>query len=118
MKKIALLVVLLLSVFSSAEPNPNEYHITVHVSSAQLLVQTSAFGKGLVIQRLHVIINGKKYELEAEARHQGHVLLALGDYKAKLVEDKHKTTYESSQKYELLFPDKTTGEFIVTGQSE
>ncbi len=45
-------------------------------------------------------------------------MLALGDYKAKLVEDKHISTYESSQMYELLFPDKTTKKFIVSGQFE
>jgi hypothetical protein len=55
--------------------------------------------------------------LEAET-HGGHALLALVDYKAKLVEDKHTSTYESSQTYELLFPDKTTKKFIVTGQCE
>lgn len=45
-------------------------------------------------------------------------MLALGDYKAKLVEDKHTSTYESSQMYELLFPDNTTKKFVVTGQYE
>ncbi len=116
MKKIALPVVLLLSVFAWAEPNPSDYPISVHVNSAQVLSVTSAFGKGLVIQSLHVVINGKKFELEAETK--GHALLALGDYKAKLVEDKHTSTYESSQMYELLFPDKTTKKFVVTGQCE
>ena len=116
MKKIALHVVLLLSVFAWAEGDPNDYPITVHVTSAEVLVETSAFGNGLVVQKLRVVINGKKFELEAETR--GHRLLALGDYKAKLVEDSHMSTYESSRKYELLFPDKTTRKFVVTGQCE
>jgi len=110
MKKIALTVVLLLSVFAWAEPNPSDYPISVHVNSAQVLSVSGAFGKGLVIQSLHVEINGKKFVLEAET-HGGHALLAL-------VEDKHTSTYESSQTYELLFPDKTTKKFIVTGQCE
>lgn len=117
MKKIALPVVLLLSVFVWAEPSPSDYPISVHVNSAQVLSVTGAFGKGLVIQSLHVVINGKKFELEAESN-RGHALLALGDYKAKLVEDKHTSTYESSQMYELLFPDNTTKKFVVTGQYE
>ena len=116
MKNIALPVVLLLSVFAWAELDPSDYPITVHVNSAEVLVQTSAFGEGLAVQRLRVVINGKKFDLEAQTR--GHRLLALGDYKAKLVEDKHTSTYESSQMYELLFPDKTTKKFIVTGQFE
>jgi hypothetical protein len=117
MNKIALPVVLLLSVFAWAEPNPSDYPISVHVNSAQVLSVTSAFGKGLVIQSLHVVINGKKFVLEAETQ-GGHALLVLVDYKAKLVEDKHTSTYESSQTYEFLFPDKTTKKFIVTGQCE
>jgi hypothetical protein len=44
--------------------------------------------------------------------------LALGDYKAKLVQDLHKTAYESSQTYELLFPDMKVRKFSVIGQSE
>lgn len=68
MKKIALPVVLILSVFAWAEPNPSDYPITVHVDSAQILVQTSAFGNGLVIQSLRVVINGKRFELEAQSR--------------------------------------------------
>jgi hypothetical protein len=44
--------------------------------------------------------------------------LALGDYKAKLVQDKHRTAYESSQAYEFLFPDNTTRKFTVVGWIE
>jgi hypothetical protein len=48
----------------------------------------------------------------------GVALLALGDYKAKLVQDQHKSAYESSQAYEFLFPDNTTRKFTVVGRSE
>lgn len=65
MKNIALPVVLLASVFAWAELDPSDYPITVHVNSAEVLVQTSAFGEGLVVQKLRVVINGKKFELEA-----------------------------------------------------
>ncbi len=69
-----------------------------------------------------VIIDGKKYELEAPAHRAnlqaGVTLLALGDYyKAKLVQDLHKTTHESSQADEFLFPDKKTRKFFVVGQT-
>jgi hypothetical protein len=72
---------------------------------------------------LAVIIEGKKYELESAALFKanleaGVTLLALGDYKAKLVQDIHNTTYESSQAYEFLFTDKKTRKFFVVGQSE
>ncbi|HXX13930.1 MAG TPA: hypothetical protein VEJ47_03415 [Candidatus Eremiobacteraceae bacterium] len=68
-------------------------------------------------QKVNVIIEGKKYELEAEAK--GKVaLLALGDYKAKLIEDVHKNSYESSQTYEFQFSDGKTRKYVVVGQNE
>ena len=45
-------------------------------------------------------------------------LLVLGDYKAKLVKDEHRTTYDSYQVYEFLFPDGKTRKFQVVGQIE
>jgi hypothetical protein len=47
-----------------------------------------------------------------------NALLALRDYKAKLLKDEHKTTYDSYQTYEFLFADKKTRGYIVVGQSE
>jgi len=67
-------------------------------------------------RKLNVIINGKKYELEAPAKRTR--LSALGDYKAKLIEDVHKNSYESTQTYELQFSDGKTRKFIVVGQTE
>ena len=73
-------------------------------------------------QMLNVVIDGKKYELEAPTLRAnlqaGVALLALGNYKAKLVQDKHKTAYESSQVYEFLFSDNTTRRFTVVGRIE
>ena len=66
---------------------------------------------------LNVIIEGKKYELEGEARGKA-AFLALGDYKAKLVEDLHKNSYDSSQTYEFQFSDGKTRRFVVVGQNE
>lgn len=108
MKKIALAIVLLASAlaWAGAEPNPAEYTVNVHVSS-------SSIATGNLI--LDVVIDGKRYELSGYA---GGMLLALGDYKAKLVKDEHKTTYGSNQVYEFLFPDKKTRQFAVVGQTE
>ncbi len=114
MKNIALLLVLLFSVFCWAQQkhNPDDYPITVHVSSAQF-----EWGQSR-IQRLHVVINMKKYELVDFQ--VGGELLALGDYKARLIENprRRKTAYESNQSYEFLFPDQRTRKFLVAGQSE
>ena len=123
MKRVVLFVLLVLGTLVTAAPNPNEYSINVHVNSSCWRMAPTFLSSHAPVQRLAVIIDGKKYELEAAAplrasREAGVTLLALGDYKAKLVQDEHKTTYESSQAYEFLFPDNKTRKFEVVGQSE
>ena len=65
---------------------------------------------------MNVVINGKKYELMSGSIK--NLVLALGDYKAKLVQDEHKNAYDSLQVYEFLFADKKTRKFEVVGQME
>ena len=113
MKKITLAVLLLLSAFAWAQSaNSAGYTINVHVSSSRMIV----VGRAIVHQQeLNVVIDGKKYELLSGAESS---LLALGEYKAKLVKDEHRTTYDSLQVYEFLFPDQKTRKFLVVGQTE
>jgi hypothetical protein len=124
MRKLTLfLFLLVLTVFCGAAQNTDEYPVNVHVSSSQWVMEPAMLIGPQPVQRLSVTIKGKKYVLEAPASlranlEAGATLLALGDYKAKLVQDVHKTTYESSQAYEFQFPDKTTRKFIVVRQSE
>jgi hypothetical protein len=66
-------------------------------------------------QQLDVVIGGKRYELFAS---NINALLALCDYKAKLVRDEHPNAYDSFQVYEFLFPDKKTRKFTVVGVTE
>ncbi len=108
MKTIALAVLLLASAsaWAGTDPNPADYSVDVHVSSSN--IDTGAL-------RLNAVIDGKNYELQGFA---GGSLLALGDYKAKLVEEKHKTSYEFQMVYEFLFPDKRVSKFTVLGQWE
>lgn len=110
-KKIAIAVLLLLSaqIWAGEAPIPAEYTINVHVSSSSVVVERGC-------QLLEVVIDGKKCELASELSLSR--LLALGDYKAKLVKDEHKTTYDSYQVYEFLFPDKKTRQFLLVGQTE
>lgn len=114
MKKIAL-AVLLLSAFAWAvsNPNPDEYTVNVHVTTSRTLIEGSSLARQ---QKLNVVIDGKKYELESDI--SPNWLLALGDYKAKLVKDEHRGKYDSIQIYEFLFPDNKTRQFRVVGQSE
>jgi hypothetical protein len=109
MKSAALFVLLLLATLAPAAPAPDDYSINVHVTSSYS-ISNAAGGQGL-----DVAINAKKYQLAGLVRGG---LLALGDYKAKLVKDQHQTAYESSQEYEFLFTDNKTRKFEVIGQSE
>ena len=110
MKKITLTLLLLLSAFTLAgsNPNPADYTVNVHVSRSR--------NRGG--QRLNAVIDGKKHEFEVYGGGGGAMLLALGDYKAKLVKDEHKGTYDSLQIYEFLFPDQKTRKFLVVGLTE
>jgi hypothetical protein len=116
MKPFVLLVLLMVSTFVWAAPNPDEYPINVHVTSSYFVASPGIFDGSVTVQKLCVVIDGKKYELTALATKAG--LVALGDYKARLMQDEHKTAYESSQAYEFSFPDKKVRKFFVTGQTE
>src|SRR5262249_15535562 len=122
MKRTALFVLLLLATFSWAAPKPDEYSINVHVSSSHWVMSPTVLVGPEPVLRINVNIAGKKYKLEAPTKKSnlevGVTLVAPGDYNAKLVQDQHKTAYESSQAYEFLFPDKKTRKFIVVGQTE
>jgi len=116
-KKITVAILLLLFACTWAgskpnptEPNPADYTTTVHVSACHL-----SFVSLSTLQNLDVVINGKAYQLQAISNDG---VLALGDYKAKLVQDVHKTAFESSQTYEFLFSDMKVRKFSVIGQSE
>ncbi|MGA2847292.1 MAG: hypothetical protein ABSF68_17925 [Candidatus Acidiferrales bacterium] len=109
MKTAALFVLLLVATLAPAAPAPDDYSINVHVTSSYIVG-----GSG---QGLDVVIHAKKYQLGGDLA-RGPAILALGDYKAKLVKDEHPTAYESRQEYEFLFPDNKTKKFVVMGQSE
>lgn len=113
MKAIALVALLLLSVSGWAATAPADYSVNVHVSSDRFISDCSAGPKVcfFTLQILHVVIDGKKYELQAEAAKQG--LLPLGDYKAMLVKPK-----DGLAVYEFLLPDNKTEKFTVVGQWE
>ena len=114
MKKLAIAVLLLFSALAWAggEPNPADYTINVHVSSSRMVLQGDAISFN---QELNTTIDGKKYELRCSSI---NALLALGDYKAKLVRDDHRTAYDSYRVYEFLFPDNKTRKFEVVGVTE
>jgi hypothetical protein len=106
--KKLIVATLLLSAYAWAgsAPNPADYTINVHVTRSRI-----PDGK------VNVVIDGKKYELQAESPSH-NMLLALGDYKAKVAKDEHRESYYSLREYEFLFPDNKTKRFVVAGQTE
>ncbi len=114
MQKLAFVILLLFSAYAwAADPNPADYTVNVHVSSSRMVIESRSIA---FQQKLSVVIGGRKYELESDI--PVNVLLALGDYKAKFVQDEHKNAYDSSQVYEFLFSDKKTRKFRVVGLTE
>lgn len=108
MKYIVLTCVLMLSAsaWAGANPNPAEYTINVHVSKSRMILLGTSNAHQ---QKLDVVIDGKKYELESVA--YPNTLLGIGDYKAKLVKDEHVGGYDSFRVYEFLFPNNKTRRF-------
>jgi len=94
-------------------PSPADYPITVHVQSSRL-INTFSGKDAPMFQHLTVLIDGKKYELEAG----GGSLLRVGDYKAKVEKDNTQRTYEYERIYEFLFGDGSTRRYWVVGEEE
>jgi len=110
MRIAALVFLVLLATSAPAGPAPEPYSINVHVTGTYIVA-----GHDYRQLELDAVINGKKFRLRDN---DNGFLLAPGDYKARLIEDKHQTAYESLQRYEFLFPDSKTRKFWVAGQSE
>ncbi len=98
-----------------AAPDAAAYTITIHVQASRL--SDSCGGNPAVCstaQRLTVLIDGKKYELEAA----GGNVLRVGDYRAKMTKDETKRAAEYERVYEFLFADGTTRKYDVVGEGE
>jgi hypothetical protein len=119
MKKALLTILLLAPVLawggnSKPAPNPADYTIAVHVqySSLDKFVTSS----DVTFQRLTVLINGKKYELEDT--HWRRDLLRVGEYKGRILKDETDRSYEYQRIYEFLMPDGETRQYGVVGEYE
>ena len=88
------------------------YPVKVHVVSCHIVAFA---GENNGHQQLEVIIEGKKYVLDA-------VSLTFpthpGDYQARLLKDEKKDTGQFYREYEILFADGKAAKYRVTGESE
>jgi len=112
MKKMILLAGLMLiaGVSVAAEkkqPDPAKYPLTVHVLCSFLVPAGQS-----PYRRIAVTLNGKSLEMSTAL--DGSVL-ALGDYKARLVKDSSPNAYEIDQTYEFLMPNGGLHTFMLTG---
>jgi hypothetical protein len=106
-RKITIAILLFsVLVWAGEDANPADYTVNVHVSSSS---------NANNMQELSVIIDGKHYDLQSRTAAPDR-LLALGDYKAKLVQGEHQTAYDSYQVYEFLFSDKKQESSWLSGR--
>jgi hypothetical protein len=103
------------------QPTAAGYTVGVHVTASRIANDCGNVNKGSsscrATQILEAVIDGGKYQLRSETILPKGVV-ALGDYKAKLVSDKQKPTREFTREYDLMFPDGSTRKFSVIGQME
>jgi hypothetical protein len=82
MKAVTMLALLLLATMAAPVSHPNDYSITVHVTSSQFVGRS---------QDLDVVIDGQQNELVGVATRNG--LLVVGEYNARLTRDEHKSPW-------------------------
>jgi hypothetical protein len=121
-KFFAVLLLLLCATFASAtdKPNPADYTIKVHISASHLKTECAdGFCKNILYA--DTILNGKKIKLSGVAVivKKTLMLIAPGDYPAKLLKDIHNSDSSLfNQEYDLLLPDDTVWHCYTTGISE
>jgi len=122
MKKFTVVLFLVLcSAFAQAKekPNPADFTIKVHISAAHFLLNPTY--SSLPILYADATLNGKKLQLAGTAaKIQGNiVLIAPGDYPARLTKDVHNTDGTAiHQEYELPLSDGITWNCVISGISE
>jgi hypothetical protein len=85
---------------------------SIFMSADRVVVEDGRYYK----QKLSVVIDRRKCELAEYGA--TNWLLAIGDYRAKLIKDEHRGTYDSYRIYELLLPDNKTRQFRLVGETE
>lgn len=119
MRLSALLFLLLLSSGIRAQTPAQAAYSDFRVVGAFLVLECSDMhGNSYCpqVMRLRVEDGQHSFELKALRPNSRSALLALGNYKARLVIDEHSKPFLSSRVYELLYPDGSTERFDVVGE--
>jgi hypothetical protein len=103
---------------AEAKPDPSQYTLVLHVSGSRYgeLITVGSIIPNPGREILTATVGNRHYQLLGDT--SAKALTDPGDYHARLTKDEHKTSYESVQEFEILFPDGTTRRFEVTAQSE
>jgi hypothetical protein len=103
---------------AEAKADPSQYTLVMHVSASRYgeLIVVGAIVPNPAREVLTATVGNRHYQLLGDA--SAKALTNSGDYHARLTKDEHKTSFESLQEFEILFPDGTTRSFQVTAQSE
>ncbi|MGH9587552.1 MAG: hypothetical protein ACRD3F_11410 [Acidobacteriaceae bacterium] len=122
MRNLVIAAVLMcpVAVWSQQNSDP-AYPITVHVVSSRIMTEQQTSGRDTPVERLEVLIKGKKYALQGYAPKvtiTRYGVIAPGDYAAALTDDHSKGTYLYHQEYKIKFPDGKTAKFKLIGESE
>lgn len=114
MKTLFVLAFCLCAVLCSASSGTPDYNLSVHVTASRMARDEGSIGYH---QYLVVVIDGKKYEFQSVS--YPNSLLQLGDYKARIVEDRHgEGDFDLRRVYELSLPNQKTRKFLLIGVSE
>jgi type 1 fimbria pilin len=118
MSKVLFLLVLALPGALCAQTNAADYNLTIHVTASRIAANCTDVTLGNSVcrqeQQLTADVGSGAFEMSNMKSVKG--IVTLGDYKAKLVQDKTLPTNEFTKTYEILFPDGSTRKFDVTGQ--
>jgi hypothetical protein len=93
---------------------------SIHVTASRIDSDCGVFrgnSSCKATQEITADIDGKKFELRSETFFPKGIV-ALGDYKAVVVDEQTRPTGEFTRTYNLLFPDQSKRKFYVIGQME
>lgn len=115
--KYAVLLLLLIAPCTLLAQSKQDYPITIHITASYIGESCDVGTSCKPKQILDVVIAGKKYELQSLTYFPKGVV-PLGDYPAKLHENRVKPTGEFWRSYDLMFPNGSTRIFKVIGVME
>jgi len=117
---VVLMMICPMVALGQAKAAKESFPIHVHVTASKFVVIPSQLSDsgGDLIDELTVIIDGKKYLWAVPTPGRRNSLLLPGNYKARVISDKHYAPYEVNRRYKMLLPDGKTINVTLMGVIE